>query len=708
MATQPSENEICTALLDFAAEGTYPDSENIVAAKFPSSAISEELELITQARDQVETEISSLSRDNDFAIDDWISQAKQLHADLERSRLTAREIVKQHENTKPLQLKVEDAAAKVDLVEKEIVFNQAVTDTLVEVQNLCQRLGATRVLCQNGQITAAIDNLETIERSINLDSCFKHANVTSLLSETLAEMRREIVDLLYSRWNRLLELDQKQGTLSVSVDTLEETISALARLDELPAASDKFQKNLFLGILDPVLLPNVDNYSHGVRVEESSIAVDPEPSPASVSDVLGYIARIFSFLRRSLPDSILISLSDSFIPAVSSKIISHWLSSAIPTELDGLDEFEATLNHVLQFTKTIESLGWYGQEELVSWANQAPRLWLMRRRVDSLDQVRQVLAASNWDPRQVERIEKRQVSETDEVLLDNSASDDWDASWDDEKEETASNADEDVSAWGLDDDTDDADDTKATKPDVPDADEDEARDAWGHSNTLVSSSGAGLLALPTLILAMFKATAPSFYGIKLNAGQMYLYNDSLYLSDQVRQVADDHQLSRLNGDIDALEKFGKLAYSKEMQTQRTILTDLLDGAQGFSQCSEQPFLGDCENAVSATVDRVRDIYKEWQPILSHSALLQAIGSLVSTVTDKIIIDVEDLGDISESQSQKLVSFCNQLSKLEDLFLPQFSDNAESIPMTAVYLAGRHQISVGGGGVVPRILSRRSC
>ncbi len=90
------------------------------------------------------------------------------------------------------------------------------TDTLVEVQNLCQRLGATRVLCQNGQITAAIDNLETIERSINLDSCFKHANVTSLLSETLAEMRREIVDLLYSRWNRLLELDQKQGTLSVS------------------------------------------------------------------------------------------------------------------------------------------------------------------------------------------------------------------------------------------------------------------------------------------------------------------------------------------------------------------------------------------------------------------------------------------------------------------------------------------------------------
>lgn len=45
---------MCNAILDFAAEGTYPDSENIVAAKLPSSAISKELELITQARDQVE------------------------------------------------------------------------------------------------------------------------------------------------------------------------------------------------------------------------------------------------------------------------------------------------------------------------------------------------------------------------------------------------------------------------------------------------------------------------------------------------------------------------------------------------------------------------------------------------------------------------------------------------------------------------------
>ncbi|KAL4927130.1 uncharacterized protein BDV17DRAFT_282784 [Aspergillus undulatus] len=758
MSAQPAETEICNVVLDFAAEGTYPDTEKVVAAEFPLSALSKELELITQARDQVETEISSLSQDNKFDVDDWISQAKQLHADLERSRLTAREIVKQHENTRPLQLKVEDAAAKVRLVEKEIVFNQAVAKTLEEVQRLCQQLDATRALCQDGHVTAAIDNLEAIEHAISLDSCFRNTNAMAIISEKVAAIRREIVDFLRNQWNKALKFDYKQGKLSISGNTLEVIISALTRMGELTAAVDGFQKDFFLAIIDPILLPSSDGYSHSVHVEESSVSVDSQSTPATVADVLERILQALGFVRLFLPTSILDSLSKSFIPAVSSNIISHWLPTAIPTELEGLGEFETTLNQILQFTQSIESFGWHGQEELVSWAKQAPRLWLTRRRVDSLDQVRKVLSASKWDSRQVERVEKRQVSETDEVLLENSTSDEWDAGWDDDKEgEPQNNADEDVSAWGLDDDTDNP---QAIKPDTAsNSDDDEANDAWGwaeddddeeqpptehtkpgkaataqptndneaethanhkeitlrehytitdvpgsvlqiikqqvsdsetiskptQSSTLVSSSGAALLALPTLILAMFKATAPSFYGLKLNAGQMYLYNDSLYLADQVRQVANDKELSRLHDDVEALEKFGKLAYSKEMQTQRTIVTDLLDGAQGFSQCSEQPFLGECENAVAATVDRVRDVYKQWQPILSHSALLQAIGSLVSTVTEKIIIDIVDLGDISESQSQKLVSFCNQLSKLEDLFLPESSEDAEPVPMTAVYV-----------------------
>jgi centromere/kinetochore protein ZW10 len=437
-------------------------------------------------------EISSLSQENDFDVDEWISQAKQLHADLERSRLTAREIVKQHENTVPLQSNVEDAAAKVNLVEKEIIFNQAVTNTLEEVQSIYRQLDSTLAFCQDGRITNVVENLEAIEHAINQDSYFKYTNVKGLLLENVSSLRQDLVSLLHSRWNQHFKLDHKEGTLVISSernyrallpchvltknrteDALEETISALAQLDELATANDQFQKDLFLVVMDSILLPDSNGYSHGIQVLEGSIRLEPEPSPASVRDVLGRVGTVFTFLHQSLPLAISSSLSDTFIPAISSKIISHWLLTAIPTELEGMGWFEATLNHVLDFTKLIGSLNWHGQEELVSWVNQAPRLWLTRRRVDSLDQVRKVLSASKGDSRQVERVEKRQIHASDEVLLDNSTLDDWDAGWDDQNHD-----DVDVSAWGLDDDKEDSKATKA-KAGVDDDEDDGAGDAWG-------------------------------------------------------------------------------------------------------------------------------------------------------------------------------------------------------------------------------------
>lgn len=41
-------------LLDFVSEGTHPRSENISVAEFPLSVLSKELELISEARQQVE------------------------------------------------------------------------------------------------------------------------------------------------------------------------------------------------------------------------------------------------------------------------------------------------------------------------------------------------------------------------------------------------------------------------------------------------------------------------------------------------------------------------------------------------------------------------------------------------------------------------------------------------------------------------------
>lgn len=48
-----SESEVCQAVLGFVTEGAYPE-EKLVAAEFPATALAKELELIAQAREQVE------------------------------------------------------------------------------------------------------------------------------------------------------------------------------------------------------------------------------------------------------------------------------------------------------------------------------------------------------------------------------------------------------------------------------------------------------------------------------------------------------------------------------------------------------------------------------------------------------------------------------------------------------------------------------
>ncbi len=199
---------------------------------------------------------------------------------------------------------------------------------------------------------------------------------------------------------------------------------------------------------------------------------------------------------------------------------------------------------------------------------------------------------------------------------------------------------------------------------------------------------------------MYRATAPTYYAVNIS-GNMYLYNDSSWLAEHLRNFAQDYALRagakspralgrlKLDPDISSLEAFAKRSYGKEMNIQRTILGDLLDGAQGFANSTEPPFASECDLAISSTVDRIRALNDQWKGVLSHSALLQSLGSLLATVTHKMIMDIEDMTDISEPESQRLASFCNQISKLEDLFVPELStetgqDGESAVPLTAIY------------------------
>lgn len=60
MSQKASDDEVCQALLDYVTNGTYPSSDGVVVSEFSSSALSKELDLISQAREQVEVSRTAL------------------------------------------------------------------------------------------------------------------------------------------------------------------------------------------------------------------------------------------------------------------------------------------------------------------------------------------------------------------------------------------------------------------------------------------------------------------------------------------------------------------------------------------------------------------------------------------------------------------------------------------------------------------------
>ena len=571
-------------------------------------------------------------------------------------------------------------------------------------------------------------------------------------------------------------------------------VAAMTKLQLFDNVLLLFCKDLEMLVVAPRLQVGADGKVGSLEIVGDEISVSGESSDLSAEALFSDLDSIIAFLRTRLPSSVVEPLAQHLMPRLIPRLISTWLASAVPEDLNGVEDFQDTMSLVQNFGNSLESNKWPGKRDLVDWTRSIPDVWLRKRQETSLDQTRKLLSHGVGMVEAVERVETQVVSRHDEVFASNSGGDDWNAGWSDDESgsptktqvPSTSNVaededEEDVSAWGLDDEKENGagqDDQEHSA--VADADAD--ADAWGwgdenegeeskkapqpsqlnrktsQSNGLarapeqaerevtlkewynitslpkeilemitkivsdaekletsdlaslpIASAGPKLLSLPGLVLAMYRASASTSYASH-PSGSMFLYNDSLWLAERLQQLVSHHTTRsgkqiqsrtahnlNLDAHILALESFGKRSYTKEMESQHTIITDLLDGAQGFVHCTEHPFNQECDIAIASTVDRLRGLHKQWKDVLSHSALLQSLGSLLSTVMDKMIVDIEDMSDISEPESQQLAAYCNRIAALETLFppAPQSStdrtdaahpqDNGQDpVPLTAVY------------------------
>ncbi|KAL8634112.1 hypothetical protein Q9189_000031 [Teloschistes chrysophthalmus] len=784
MPQKVSAKHLGQAILDSVHHGTYPDTEEIISAEFPPSAIPEALILFDHARGQIEARVRTTSQSSAPDIDGWVSQAKQLRTDIETAHSSSQDISVESVQNKQLRQHVHDAESKLRLLEGELAFNQRLATALAQIRSIDHAIRDTADQSRRDQVLEAIDSLAATETKLESIPSARNIRAVGVLDVEIKSIRQEIAYSLNTKWQDSIHVGCLTFSISQDAQDLSGLANALHRLGLLEEGISKLANGLEATIIVPRIQLQEGGHERALVVDGDNMRISETSSPSNSHQLYDDLRAFIQFLQVHLPTPVAVPLSKVLGPKIVETLISMRLSSAVPEELSALQEFGNTRDEIYRFAAVMGSYKWAGDDQLRAWSNTIPQLWLQKRHNSSLHHVRQLLQRGYGEIRTVERVETQIVSQQDHLFAGKSNNDDWDAGWSDEekgspaekrpKPQSANETDneEDMSAWGLDDEG--AEEDKTNDANIP-ADNDEEGDAWGwgddqdvdeekrtpqreattpsrrrlnghadprsrtserevtlkesynitslptgilelikcvfsdidalseqsgSDSSLATSVVSGLLTLPSLLLVMYRASASRFYSTN-SSGNMFLYNDCLWLADQLRQmlrarnqrrpnaVANKQKQVQFDDDIAALEAFGKRSYGKEMESQRTIIKDFLDGAQGFANCTEPPFSQECEIAIQSIVDRLRGIHVEWEKILSHSALLQSVGSLLSTVVDKMIIDVEDMSDISEPQSQRLTGYCKQITALEDLFSPQdiAPSGQEAVPLTAVYTQG---------------------
>ncbi|KAF9881101.1 is centromere binding protein at prophase [Colletotrichum karsti] len=216
-----------------------------------------------------------------------------------------------------------------------------------------------------------------------------------------------------------------------------------------------------------------------------------------------------------------------------------------------------------------------------------------------------------------------------------------------------------------------------------------------YESSPVAAAAPGLFSLPTFALAMFRAVSPHYYGLDIG-GNMFLYNDAMYLSEKLADLASTwksrgdlttrtQNMLRIDNDIKSLQNFATRAYTNELGLQKTVLRDVLGGDQSVMQQDE------LDSCVDSAVARVRSLAVTWESILARSVWYQAVGSLADAISSKIIADVMDTSSIGQDDAYRIAQLIAKVTELDDLFLPSRTAPAsgsgkDEIPTTAQYAA----------------------
>lgn len=422
-------------------------------------------------------QIRSINEESAEDVNAWFNNARSIQDDIARSKRLANDIVKRSENPDVSGKSVEEAEEKAAFIVRELDYNYQIQQVLRGLRTVNTTLDEVEEASSQRRILDALHLLERSWTELDSISASKSCRAMKLLDIRAFELKSDVHEVFERVWKALVHVDLEQKTLTVTQSRDGEPMSLPDAVIGLKAYKEVDQRMALLWHdLDTAIIGPRTNLA-GPRLPtiyvNDTILKAAGETDRSIKSLYADLEKILTFLSAKLPEDLIQALSEVMIPQIVSRITGVWLSSAVPSTLKDMEEFEDVLSATRRFCETSARLNFKGFGELEDWIDSAPKVWLSKCRETALDAVRARLARGLGPSTEVERVETQMVSlsegkklttnGTSAAAANNQDNQDWDAAWSDEEDQ------------GVETKTS----TQPTDLNNPEEVEDDGADAWG-------------------------------------------------------------------------------------------------------------------------------------------------------------------------------------------------------------------------------------
>ncbi|KAG0251028.1 Centromere/kinetochore protein zw10 [Mortierella polycephala] len=500
------------------------------------------------------------------------------------------------------------------------------------------------------RMTEAIDQMldELVSNSIHIT----HSNQDSVCSFSLT--------LTYNIKVPPLSMPRSGSGSTPSTIRWHELIRALTLLDVAREKLRPLQKALIRHLLQPLIqyhrdaVLQIDRSADYVASHGSSISLSTRPGQGTggTDGLFENIRRVFEYIQRDIflqgyvsaefnadefsSDTEILThfIGRNIAKEACAMISKHYLSTIVPSDVQGLKKFGSIASTATQFEDSLVSMGFLtdADRELRDFVENIEIHYTNNKRDTLLKIGRAVIMNEDFKTIQVKDLDK--------------------------DDDLAANDD----GWGhisdLDTELKDSSVSIKSKQLV-----DMVISTLKEAGSLSEVGSPHLYQATRSLIDLFRALMPVHHARTLTnvpALTMLFYNDCMYIARELEKVPARMEDSipgmedvQYDDVIPALKALAKKWLGVQVRKQQDELMESIDEAGGFQDSSLENNYAACERSMKQVVLVFRHLGKAWK--------------LLDGAVRRVIKELEKLTDISEKESHKLARICSVLFECEDQF-----------------------------------------